>query len=122
MRHLKPFLTLVVLMTALLGGVTVTAEGEERDAAALASIDSVEQRRILFALLELYGTGAWLFQVRGVLTLLKVGLVGLAASWPAARVPLLLAAIALGSVGSHMPARYRHHTLFAGTQARHRRG
>jgi len=49
MRNWKVFLSLLVFMVSLTAGVTVTAEGEESDTAA-AKIDSVEQRRILFAL------------------------------------------------------------------------
>jgi flagellar motility protein MotE (MotC chaperone) len=50
MRTRKPILLLLVVLVSLTAGVTVTAEGEEPDAAVVANIDSVEQRRILFAL------------------------------------------------------------------------
>ena len=77
---------------------------------------------VLFTLLEMFGTLAWLFELRGLMTLLKVGLLGLISVLPAANALLLLAAVAIGSVSSHMPARYRYFTLLTGTQARHRRG
>ena len=46
----KPYLLLLVFMASLVADVSVTAGGEEPDGEAVASIDSVEQRRILFAL------------------------------------------------------------------------
>ena len=76
----------------------------------------------LFALLEIHGTLNWLFEVRGLATVLKVALLALVPVLPAARAPLLLLVLAIGSVSSHMPARLRHHSLLTGGQARHRRG
>lgn len=76
----------------------------------------------LFALLEMVGTLTWLFELRGIMTLMKIGLVGLISLLPAARQALLLLALAVGSVSSHMPARYRYFSVLTGSQARHRRG
>lgn len=50
MKPLKPFLLFPVLLISLLVVATVTAEDVGPDPAAGTSIDSVEQRRILFSL------------------------------------------------------------------------
>lgn len=63
------------------------------------------------AALETGGKISWLHEARGVMTLVKIGLllvVLLAWSW---RLPILLTVVVLGSVGSHMPRRYRHYSL-----------
>lgn len=51
---------------------------------------------------------AILTQGSGVAVLLKLGLLGLGALQPAARLPWYLAATLVASVGSHMPGAWRH--------------
>lgn len=64
--------------------------------------------------LEIYRTPVWLGQVRGVATLLKIGLVvGVAVYWDL-RLWLLTAAAVIGAVVSHMPGRYRYYSLIHG--------
>ncbi len=65
-------------------------------------------------LLELYRSCDWLYQGMGVLVVLKVALTVASALWWEQRVPLLLLVIVLGSVGSHMPSRFRHYSLLHG--------
>lgn len=77
---------------------------------------------VLFALLEIYGTLNWLFELRGLATLGKIVLLGLVSVFPGARAPLLLAVVAIGSVSSHMTAKLRYLSILTGTEARHRRG
>lgn len=63
------------------------------------------------ASLETGGKISWLHEARGFMTLVKLGLllmVPLAWSW---RLPILLTVVVLGSVGSHMPRRYRHYSV-----------
>jgi len=64
--------------------------------------------------LELYRSGHWIYQGMGVLTEIKLGLLAAAGAWWEMRVPLLILVVILGSVGSHMPARYRHYSLLHG--------
>jgi len=53
----------------------------------------------------------WLAQGRGLLVLVKLLLLLLIPfAWPY-RLPILLAAIVLASVGSHMPARFRYYSI-----------
>jgi hypothetical protein len=68
----------------------------------------------LFMLLEIYRAPIWLLQVRGVATLIKLGLiVCIALAWDL-RIPILTAAIAIGAVSSHMPGRWRYYSLLHG--------
>ena len=64
--------------------------------------------------LELFRSFRWLYLGQGSLVVLKVALTIAAGIWWEARVPLLLLVVAIGSVGSHMPARLRHYSLLDG--------
>ncbi len=64
--------------------------------------------------LELYRSCHWIYQGMGVLTEIKLGFLASAGVWWDMRVPLLILVVILGSVGSHMPARYRHYSLVHG--------
>ena len=57
---------------------------------------------------EVYHSRHWPYQGRGVLVLVKLAALGLVAVWPAVVVPILVAVLVIGAVGSHMPKRYRH--------------
>lgn len=61
--------------------------------------------------LELYKTAHWLLLGKGIAVLLKLGLLLLVPIFWEARLPLLMAVTVIASVGSHMPARYRHYSL-----------
>ena len=53
----------------------------------------------------------WLREGRGVMTIIKLGILSaLPWAWDA-RLPILVAAITVASVGSHMPARFRYSSL-----------
>jgi hypothetical protein len=65
----------------------------------------------VFVALELYGSCVWLVQGRGLLTLLKLLLVALVPVFWTQRIWLLLAAVVIGSVGSHMSSRWRYHSV-----------
>jgi len=61
--------------------------------------------------LEIYRTPAWLTQVRGVATFVKIALVAsVPLAWEA-RVGLLTAALVIGGVSSHMPSRFRYYSI-----------
>ena len=62
-------------------------------------------------LLELYRSCDWVYQGMGLLVIVKTVITVLAGVWWEQRVPLLCLVVALGSVGSHMPASYRHYSL-----------
>ena len=64
--------------------------------------------------LELYRSCDWVYQGMGLLVIVKTAITVLAGVWWEQRVPLLCVVIVLGSVGSHMPADYRHYSLWHG--------
>lgn len=61
--------------------------------------------------IELYSSCKWLYQGKGVLVLLKLMLVASVAIWWEQRVWLLLLVLVIGSVGSHMPGRFRYYSI-----------
>lgn len=65
-------------------------------------------------LLEAGGSLVWFHQGRGLMTLTKLGLlcaVPLLWDYRAARLAVLLAVVAIASVGSHMPAHLRYYSV-----------
>jgi len=64
--------------------------------------------------LELYRTPLWLLQIRGLMTQVKILLVILVGPLWEYRVWLLALAIVTGSIASHMPGRWRYHSILHG--------
>jgi hypothetical protein len=64
--------------------------------------------------LEAHPRWRWLHEARGVMTILKLLLLCLVPWLWVWRSWLLAAVIVLASVGSHMPARFRYHSLWSG--------
>ncbi|MFQ5899015.1 MAG: hypothetical protein ACE5JN_12340, partial [Candidatus Methylomirabilia bacterium] len=61
---------------------------------------------------EVYAEGLyWVFLGKGIMVLVKLGLLLAIPIFWEARVGLLLLVVGIASVGSHMPARYRHYSL-----------
>jgi hypothetical protein len=53
----------------------------------------------------------WFHQGRGLMTMAKLALIcAVPLAWDY-RLPILLAVVVVGSVGSHMPGRYRHYSV-----------
>ena len=65
-------------------------------------------------LLELYSSCRWIYLGKGVMVSLKIALVIAAGVWWEHRVMFLLLVVLVGSVGSHMPARFRYYSLVHG--------
>ena len=62
--------------------------------------------------LEIYAVGLyWLILGKGIMVLVKLALLLVIPFFWEARVALLLLVMGIASVGSHMPARYRHYSL-----------
>ena len=71
----------------------------------------------LLACFEVWQSRIWLVQVRGVATFLKLGILAgtsFAPDWTAA---LLTLALVIGSISSHMPGRWRYHSVLHGRVA-----
>jgi hypothetical protein len=104
----------IALRTAHIGAMGTLLGGHAFDVAPerlLLSLWLTVGTGLVLAALETGGKISWLHEARGVMTLVKIGLlflVLLAWSW---RLPILLTVVVVGSVGSHMPRRYRHYSL-----------
>ncbi len=62
--------------------------------------------------LEVYAAGLyWLFLGKGIMVLIKLGLLLLVPIFWEQRLALLLLVVGIASVGSHMPARFRHYSF-----------
>ena len=66
---------------------------------------------IFLVIIEAYPSLRWLYQGRGVMVLLKLGLLCVILLLWEYRVPILLLVLVISSVGSHMPARFRYDSL-----------
>lgn len=64
--------------------------------------------------IEAYPSCRWLYQGRGLMALSKIALLGAVPFLWDHRVPLLLLVVVLGSVGSHMPSRFRYFSVAHG--------
>ena len=64
---------------------------------------------------EVYGNGPhWFFLGKGMSVIVKLGILLLVPIFWEYRVFLLLLVVAIASVGSHIPARYRHYSFLHG--------
>lgn len=66
---------------------------------------------VLLMATDLHASLAVLCELRGLAVLMKLVLLALVPVLWDARVPLLIAALIIGAVGSHMPSEYRHKVL-----------
>jgi hypothetical protein len=96
----------VHLMTfgALLGGHLFDVEPSRLRSFLIATVAS----GLGLVVLELASTCAWLFMGKGVIVLFKLLVLLMVPVFWEYRVPLLLLTVAVASVGSHMPSRFRH--------------
>ena len=65
---------------------------------------------MLFAI-DLHASMAVLFEVRGCLLYLKIILLLLLSAFPEQQIAILISALFIGAIGSHMPKRHRHKLL-----------
>lgn len=100
----------LVAFGALYGGHVYGVPAERLGAALAATLGT---GGALMAL-EVYRSWIWLVQVRGVASLAKIALVALAQASGELSVPLFTLVIAIGAVSSHMPGRWRYHSLVHG--------
>ncbi|MFQ5882206.1 MAG: hypothetical protein ACE5I9_07010 [Candidatus Methylomirabilales bacterium] len=62
--------------------------------------------------LEVYAVGLyWLFLGKGIMVLVKLGILLAVPIFWEQRLSLLMVVVGIASVGSHMPARFRHYSL-----------
>lgn len=95
---------------ALYGGQVYGIPAGRLGPALLATVAS----GVAFMGLEIYRTPLWLVQVRGLATLAKMALLAAPVLWRGGEVWLLTAALVIGAVVSHMPGRFRYHSIVHG--------
>ena len=66
---------------------------------------------VALAAVESGGRLLWFHQGSGLLTMVKVVMLCLVSAVGIDRLPVLLAVLVIGSIGSHMPGRYRHYSV-----------
>lgn len=98
-----------ILTTGVLLGGHVFAQPKEVLLVWL--VASVATGAAIF-LTDLHASFGVLCELRGALILVKIGLVAAAGVFWDARVPLLVVAVFIGAIGSHMPGVFRHRVLF----------
>lgn len=91
----------------VLGGVVWGVDGQRLVPAVVATALS----GTALVALELYKSLHWLFMGRGLFVLAKLTVIGWLPFAGDAAPVLLGAVVVLGSVGSHLPARYRHYSV-----------
>lgn len=69
---------------------------------------------LAMVLIELYGDGVWLLQLRGQAILLKLLLLGLVIPWPGLMAPVFVLIILISGFFAHAPGRIRYYSLYHG--------
>ena len=108
----------IASMAVLLGGHFFDVPAAQLHGALIWTVAS----GVLMVLLEVYGTLNWLFEVRGLVTVLKVGLVCAVVVFWEQRVWLLMAALAIGSLSSHAKAEIRYFSILTGRMGERKPG
>jgi hypothetical protein len=98
----------IVAMALVFGGVAYAVPAR---LLVLPLAFTVASGLLLFGL-DLWKSGACLHQGSGVAVLLKLALLALGQSFPAARFECYLAATSVASIGAHMPKSWRHWSFF----------
>lgn len=75
----------------------------------------------LLVALELASTCEWLLEGRGLAVIAKLAVLAAVPVFWEQRLVLLLVIVVIASVGSHMPARFRHHSFLPGLEEAARR-
>lgn len=101
--------TLHILATGVLLGGHIFGQSKEQLIGWL--VGSIVSGGLLLAT-DLHSSFALLFQVRGLLTILKLLLVAMVFVFWQGRVPLLILALVIGGIGSHMPGKMRYRLVF----------
>lgn len=98
----------LIALAGLLGG-HVFAVAEDR---LVPWLTATVLTGVAMMALELTGTLAWFTTGQGVSVLAKLAVLATVPVFWDQRVPILVGTVALASITSHMPARYRHRQLF----------
>jgi hypothetical protein len=97
----------IAAIAALFGGHVFGAASER----LIPSLYGAVGTGALLALVEALPDRGWFVQSRGVLSLLKTCILCLVPLFWNFRIPILAGVMVLGSVGSHMPFKFRHYRV-----------
>jgi hypothetical protein len=100
----------LIAVAALYGGHVYGIPAERLEPALLAAVGT----GVVFVAFEVLQAPIWLVQVRGVATAAKLALVAITRVRPGWAVACLTLAMTIGAVSSHMPGRWRYHSLLHG--------
>ena len=100
----------IAAMGLVLGGIYLGGGFERLRGAILLTVAS----GLLLAVIDLAKGPGFLVQGSGAALLLKLALLGLGNWFDGARLQWYLAATVVASIGSHMPAAWRHFSLLTG--------
>lgn len=119
-RHLRTGLRTahIAAMAVLLGGHAFDVAPDRLHVALALTVVT----GALLVALEMYGSLNWCFEVRGLVTILKILLVCLVPLLWDLRFYLLLSVLVIGSISSHMGAKWRHYSVLTGREAQHKKG
>ena len=76
----------------------------------------------LMMLIEIWGDGVWLFQLRGQAVLVKLVLLAVALIWPTLAAPCFIAVVLISAFFSHAPGKIRYYSLWHGEVVKALRG
>jgi len=100
----------IAAMAVLLGGHAFDVPAERLHVALWITVGS----GVLLIALEAGTHLLWFHQVRGLMTLGKLGVICLVPLLWDYRFVLLMVVVVIASVGSHMPARFRYYSVLTG--------
>ena len=103
----------LIAVGALYGGHLYAVDATRLQSALL----SVLLTGGLLVCFEVWQARIWLVQVRGVATFFKLGLLACTGLALDLTVALLTLALVIGSISSHMPSRWRYHSVLHGRVA-----
>jgi len=114
-RWLRTLLRTLHLIAAgaLYGGCLYAVEFDRLKPALL----SVLLTGAVLVCFEVWQAGVWLVQLRGIASFAKLGLLAVTGLVPDLTVAILTVAVMIGSVSSHMPSRWRYHSVLHGRVA-----
>ena len=106
----------IAAMGLVLGGLALGGDYQRLRTAIFTTVGS----GLVLVAVDLFKGPDFLVQGSGVALLIKLALLGMGLVFPGARLEWYLAATVVASIGSHMPAAWRHYNLLPRRFGRHR--
>lgn len=112
-RYRRPVLSILRALHILCTGILIGGHVFDQPQAAIEPwlFGSVFSGLAIFAV-DLHASLTILFEIRGLLLLVKLALLLLIPLYWQLRIPILITVLFIGAIGSHMPKHWRHKVLF----------